>query len=191
MMLPSLCHYDIWAEGSPQESLPSMPSATADFMRLQLSQGLDHWLLKFISKPQTLQLAYPALQYLTIICGHCPKRNQFLFPSSCFLSPNPFITTLYPHKSYGRPKPSSHRNASGPTLAETAYSTDSTTSPAALPSGVCSFSNTQIHQGQKEGHHFSHAQSTISPHSEKTPAILRCMPPMTLSNPPSIFSAAT
>lgn len=87
MMLPSLCHYDIWAEGSPQESLPSMPSATADFMRLQLSQGLDHWLLKFISKPQTLQLAYPALQYLTIICGHCPKRSQFLFPLPLILFP--------------------------------------------------------------------------------------------------------
>lgn len=147
---------------------------TADFTRLQLSQGLN-WFRKFIPKPQldfATSISYPAFYH-----GHLWSLPQMqttplslmLVLSISFLVTCSF-TIRWPHKSCGLPNhlPTGTLHLP-PTSAETEFSTDDTTSPV----GSAHSPTPHIHPSQEVGQHFTHSQFITSLPSEKAPAILR------------------
>lgn len=115
-----------------------------------------------------------------------PQMQTTPFSLTLILSLSSLLTILFsircPRKCCDLPNHLSTGDLPPP-WADTGFSTDGTAPhPTVLPREICSLSNTQIHQGQEMGQHF--IPSIISLPSDKTPAILRCMPPTTPCNSP-------
>lgn len=147
---------------------------TADFTRLQLSQGLN-WFHKFIPKPQldfATSISYPAFYHRHL--WSLPQMQTTPLSLTLVLSISFLVTCSFtirwPHKSWGLtnhlPTGTLHLP---PTSAETEFSTDDTTSLV----GSAHSPTPHIHQGQEAGQHFTPSQFVTSLPSEKAPAILR------------------